>query len=548
MSITQTQSHFHISFRYARHIVDAIREIPGRRFDAVNKCWLVPIQEREAVEQFSRSYRVPFESRQQERAEIVGEIPPMPELTVEVPTALELYPYQKQGVAYCLQHPKTIIGDKPGLGKTAQSIASVIAHGAYPCLIICPASLKINWQREVRKWGGKSMNAIILSEKNKRTWHHFYDANLAQFFIVNYESLKKYFVEGFTNREGQRLMVSHIKFKPSISMFKSVIIDESHRCKNGSTQQSKFCMGISKGKEVVLLLTGTPVVNKPKDLIPQLHIMEMLGAFGGYKRFVDRYCSGAQEASNLRELNYRLNLTCFFQREKHDVLKDLPSKTRQTILCDITNRKEYADAERDLIQYLASYRNASEEEQRRAMRGEVIVRINVLRQIGARGKVKEVKEFIDDLTATGEKLILFMNLIELGDTFKSLYPDAVVIRGGMSAEAKQASVDRFQSDPTCMLAICNIKAAGVGLTLTASSQVAFVEFPWTFADCEQCEDRAHRIGQKSNVTCSYFLGQNTIDEHIYEIIQTKKNIAQTITGSNEQVEENVVDAIMNLFK
>lgn len=307
-------------------------------------------------------------------------------------------------------------------------------------------------------------------------------------------------------------------------------------------------MGISKGKEVVLLLTGTPVVNKPKDLIPQLYIMEMLDAFGGYKHFVNRYCSGAQEASNLRELNYRLNLTCFFQREKHDVLKDLPPKTRQTILCDITNRKEYADAERDLIQYLASYRNASEEEQRRAMRGEVIVRINVLRQIGARGKVKEVKEFIDDLTATGEKLILFMNLIELGDTFKSLYPNAVVIRGGMSAEAKQASVDRFQNDPTCMLAICNIKAAGVGLTLTASSQVAFVEFPWTFADCEQCEDRAHRIGQKSNVTCSYFLGQNTIDEHIYEIIQTKKNIAQTITGSNEQVEENVVDAIMNLFK
>ena len=223
-------------------------------------------------------------------------------------------------------------------------------------------------------------------------------------------------------------------------------------------------MGISKEKPVTYLLSGTPLVNKPKDLIPQLHIMGMLSKFGGYKYFVNRYCSGPNEASNLRELNYLLNLHCFYQRAKEDVLKDLPAKTRQTILCDISNRKEYMDAERDLIKYLREYRDASDEQQRRAKRGEVIVRIN-----------------------------------------------------------------------------------GVGLTLTASSRVAFVEFPWTYADCEQCEDRAHRIGQKNNVSCYYFLGEKTIDEDIYKIIQTKKSIAQTVTGTVDQVEENVIDAIMNIF-
>lgn len=546
MLISRTDKAFHIMFRYNPRLVLAVKNLPRRAFDPVNKCWIVPVSEHQAVEVFAKKYGFRFTGTDQ-RAELIGEIPPLPELDIKLPLAMDLYHYQEQGVAYCLEHPHTIIGDKPGLGKTAQAIASIIALKAFPCLIITPATLKINWQREVKKWGGSHMNALIIDDRNRRTYPLFYEAGLAQFFIVNYESLKKYFVEGFTNKDEQRLMLSHIKFKPVINLFKSVIIDESHRCKNGSAQQTKFCMGICKEKSATLLLTGTPVVNRPKDLIPQLHIMGMLPKFGGYKHFVNRYCSGSNEASNLRELNYLLNMHCFYQRAKEDVLKDLPAKTRQTILCDISNRKEYTDAERNLINYLREYRNATAEQQRKAMRGEVIVRINVLRQICARGKVKEVKEFIDDLIESGEKLILFMNLIELGDAFKQLYPNAVVIRGGMSAEDKQRSVDLFQHDHVCKLAICNIKAAGVGLTLTASSRVAFVEFPWTFADCEQCEDRAHRIGQKNNVSCYYFLGKKTIDEDIYKIIQTKKNIAQTVTGKVDQVEENVVDAIMNIF-
>ena len=544
--ITIHEAYYRIVFPYSPMIVAAIKDIPGRRFDPVGKCWIVPLASKSAVEAFGRRYGFQWGTTQ--RAEEVGEIPPLPELGIDIPLGIELFPYQKNGVAYCLEHPHTIIGDKPGLGKTAQAIASVIGAQRYPCLIICPATLKINWQREVDKFSGGKCRAMILSDKNMRTWPQYWSAGLVQFFIVNYESLKKFFVEKFTNKEGQRLMLSHIKFKENLTdLFKSVIIDESHRCKNGSTQQSKFCMGIAKGKDMVLLLTGTPVVNKPKDLIPQLHIMDMLPEFGGYKHFVNRYCAGDKEASNLRELNYKLNLNCFYQREKQDVLKDLPSKMRQTIICDITNRKEYIEAYDNLLRYLKEWRNADDEKLRKAMKGEVIVRINVLRQIAARGKVASVREFIDDLQESNEKLILFMNLIELGDAFKQLYPNAVVIRGGMSDIEKQCSVDKFQNDPNCLLAICNIKAAGVGLTLTASSRVAFVEFPWTYADCEQCEDRAHRIGQKDSVTCYYFLGKETIDEQVYKIIQTKKSIAQTVTGSTEQIEESVIDDIINLF-
>ena len=148
---------------------------------------------------------------------------------------------------------------------------------------------------------------------------------------------------------------------------------------------------------------------------------------------------------------------------------------------------------------------------------------------------------------SGEKIILFCSLREIGDAMKNMYPGAVMIRGGMSDEEKNISVNRFQNDSKVQVIICSIKAAGVGITLTASSRVAFIEFPWTFADCEQCEDRAHRIGQKDSVQCAYFLGENTIDCYCYDLIQKKKSIAQTITGAVDDVEEEVVDQLLNLF-
>jgi len=152
------------------------------------------------------------------------------------------------------------------------------------------------------------------------------------------------------------------------------------------------------------------------------------------------------------------------------------------------------------------------------------------------------------ITESGEKLILFHNLHEIGDEIRRLFPDAVSVNGRMDGPEKQRSIDRFQNDPKVQLIVCNIKAAGVGITLTASSRVAFIEYPWTYADCAQCEDRAHRIGQKNNVMCTYFLGQNTIDEDMYKMIQDKRHVGNAITGATDQMEMNFVDNVINLFK
>lgn len=426
---------------------------------------------------------------------------------------------------------------------TLQSIATVNLANSFPCLVVCPSSLKINWEREWHKFTDKK--AMVLSDKVRDTWPFFWNTGLYQVFIVNYESLKKYFVQSI--KPGKKLTLRDVTFRPNAQLFKSIIIDESHRCKSSATQQAKFVKGISTGKEMIIELTGTPVVNRPKDLLSQLSILGKLEEFGGYKYFISRYCSGPNEASNLKELNSLLWQKCMFRREKSTVLKDLPDKIRSVMTCEITNRKEYKDAERDLIQYLRKYKEADDEKIQKALKGEVMVRINILRQISAKGKIREVAEFVEDFQEEGQKIVLFCSLHEVVDQLKKIFPHAVSVTGRENAEQKQKAIDMFQRNPKTNIIICSIRAAGVGLTLTAASNVAFVEFPWTYADCCQCEDRCHRIGQKDSVTAYYFLGKNTIDENVYKIIQLKKGIANAVTGSLDDVPENIVDMVANLF-
>lgn len=553
MRIVEQNNLFHLIFSYKPYIINAVKLLPGRRFNYVNKTWNVPIAERASVEQFARKFGFVMGNVKPAQT-IEYKIPPLPELKINIPLKIKLFPFQTEGVAYNLQKKRVIIGDHPGLGKTAQAIATIIAAQSFPCLIICPASLKLNWQREWHMWGDHK--AMLLSDRNKNTWHLFtkaehnifHDKAIADVFITNYESLKKYFVSRIDKPEGKPLRLNHIKFNTNINLFKSVVVDESHRVKDTRTQQTKFTKGICTNKDWIFCLTGTPVVNKPRDLISQLGIINQLERFGGYKRFIDRYCAGSDGYSNLSELNYLLNKTCFYRREKKDVLKDLPDKIRQIVLCEINTRKEYNDALSDLEIYLKKYKAATDEQVQRSMRGEVMVKIGVLKNISARGKLADVIEYVSDIISSGEKLVLFTHLREIQKNIHDHFPKAVTIFGNDSGQTRQMNINKFQNDPNIKLIICSIKAAGVGITLTAASRVAFVELPWHSADTEQCEDRCHRIGQKNSVQCTYFLGKNTIDEWVYQIIEEKQKVSDEITGTKTKVEKSILDGIMNYLR
>nr|WP_317236391.1 DEAD/DEAH box helicase [Marseilla massiliensis] len=449
---------------------------------------------------------------------------------------VEPYPYQREGIEYGLDKKRLIIGDEPGLGKTLQSIGIVDTANAYPCLVICPSSLKINWQREFEKFTDKS--ALVLDNSVRTTWPYLLKMGMHHVAIVNYESLRKYFV--WDIKGGKSFRLKDVVFCPQIRMFRSVIIDESHRVKDPSAQQTIFTKGITTGKEWIILLSGTPVVNRPEDLVAQLSIMGRLQEFGGRTKFMADYCTDpkdkkAEPAVPLSVLSNQLYANCMIRREKAKVLPQLPDKTRVDLYVDISNAPEYNLAAADLAEYLRQYTECTDWEIRRKMRMEALVRFMTLRQLATLGKVAQAVDFIRTFLDSGKKLIVFCSLHEVVDALCKAFPRAVTVTGRDSASSKQVAVDSFQNNPDVQLIVCSIKAAGVGLTLTASSNVVFVELAWTYADCCQCEDRAHRIGQKDNVTCYYLLGRGTIDQTIYSLIHKKKSIAAEIMNSDDDI-------------
>lgn len=462
------------------------------------------------------------------------------------------YDYQQEGILFGLRKKRFLIGDEPGLGKTLQSIGVIDCARAYPCLVICPSSLKINWQREFEKFA--DVKALVLDNATRTTFPYLLTMKMYQVAIVNFESLRKYFVWDIKTNGAFRL--KDVVFSPSINIFKSVIIDESHRVKDPGAQQTIFTKGICTGKRYIAMLSGTPVVNRPEDLIAQLSIMERLADdFGGRGKFLSDYCSFGKEqedeqAEALANLSEKLYDKCMIRREKKSVLTELPEKTRTDlhVELDAESRKIYDTAAADLREYLEQYTGCSDVEIRRKMRMEALVKFMTLRSLSAKGKIKQAVDFVNTFLANGKPLILFCSYHEIVDALKNTFPKAVSVTGRDTLVEKQAAVDSFQNGHA-QLIICSIKAAGVGLTLTASSNVAFIEFPWTYADCCQCEDRAHRIGQKDNVTCYYLLGRNTIDSALYNIIHRKKTIANQIMASSDDIptDEMFFDELASAF-
>lgn len=563
IEVTATERRFEVRFPYNAQVIANLKAIKGAYWNSIEKIWCVPIYRQREMEEFCDIYKINKTQKMvSAMEEFTGVIPPLPELKMQIELQRPMFAFQESGVAYNLEKLKTIIGDQMGLGKTTQAIVSVFARNAFPCLVICQASKKLDWQEEWKTVTG--LRAIILTPSIKESWPQYHKVAGVKIFITNYESLKKYFVLQIEKKEDKALTLKDIVFKENINLLQSILIDESHKVKDGRTQAAKFCIGIARKKEQVHLLTGTPVVNRPKDLISQLSIIGKLHLlvdhipitqdgngkydYSGYQRFIMRYCEGGNGSSNLRELNYRLNLVGFYRREKSEVLKDLPPKIRQVVRCEITNRQEYEKAENEFAEYLRTFKGCTDAEIRKKMRAKILVQMGVLKGISARGKIEAVRDYIDECIEAGEKVIMFAFLHEIINSLHKEYPEGtLIIHGGISLEDRAANVKKFQNDAAFPLMILNYKSGGTGLNLYAASRVGFIEFPWHYADCEQCEDRAHRIGQLNSVQAAYFLGVDTIDEYCYKLIQEKKTIGNTVTGANDEVPTEIVDQLLNLF-
>lgn len=456
----------------------------------------------------------------------------------------DLRPRQLACVAYAQEVGfRVLIGDEVGVGKTPESLAILHVCDAYPALVLCPANVKYNWEYEVGRWlPGKTIR--VLEETTAQAGD--YEADV---MIVNYDLLHP------------RLDTMKVAFERRGGL-KAIIADESHYLKNREAQRTQAALALAEGVPVRLALTGTPVLNRPVELVSQLEFLGRLDAFGGFWSFVSRYCHARPTGfggwdfsgkANTEELHQLLKEVCYIRRKKKDVMPELPEIEEELVRVDIDNWKEYQRAEQDTIAWLReqavqdqvflaslagldetlrkiaiSERARSKEE--RARRALQLARIEALKQVAVHGKLKAMHEWIDTFLAGGEKLVVFAVHIELQQVLLQWYPSAARILGDMGAEARFANVRRFQDDPDCPLIICALKAAKEGVTLTAASHVALLELLWTPADVDQPVGRVHRETQQaSSVTLWYLLAAHTIEVTIARLIEEKRKVVDAVS-------------------
>jgi hypothetical protein len=436
----------------------------------------------------------------------------------------ELKPFQRAGVQYLLAQRRAFLSDEQGLGKTIEALATLEADAAYPAVVVCPASLKLNWLRELERWLPDRTAELLAGTAAKGR------IASADVTVVNYD-----------------IVAARLESLRDLSP-RALVLDESHYCKNPTAKRTQAVQRLAEvvpHDGLILALTGTPVMNRPPELISQLRILGRLGDFGSGAQFSERFRG---PDAHLR-LHWHLRARCFARRLKADVLPQLPPKTRSVVPVELDNEAEYRLAENDVVAWRRSQPLDLRELDAKvaaALRAERLVRLNALKLLAARGKLTAALAWIHDFLSSGERLVVFAHHREVQRAVRERFPSALHILGEDSNVARDGSVQAFQAKDTAanQLIVCSTEVAGQGLTLTRSSNVAFLELDWTPAKHDQAEDRCHRIGQQDAVTAWYLLAADTIDETIATLLERKRAVIGAVTDGREEDGATIVDGVV----
>ena len=533
-----------IDFNYDVDVKDRVKALPGARFDGDRRCWTVPaLSVRETIalgKQLGADIDSAVTALVEQQAAAVAAATAtttdakLPALPPEIESALR--PYQRAGVVYLLSHRRSLQADEMGLGKTLQALAACEAAAGYPALVLAPASLLRNWRNEVARWLPSRSVQIIKSGKDPID-------PAAEIVIASYDIAK-----------------SHSGIQSA--RWVSVIADEAHALKNGKAARTKALAPIVSRAANRWLLSGTPIKNRPADLIEPLRMLGHLDALGGWRTYVTRYCDGARGqygweidgATHLDELRQRLAALGFVRRIKTDVVAELPEKIR-TVLpveLDAASGRAVRDAETALRAVLAGrVRDLSDvaTDDAAGRHGDVLGALARLRRAVGVAKIPAARGWIDDALEQDEKLLVFAHHADVLDGIEAHLRDTGVgyvrLDGSTPVQQRQDLVDRFQSVENVRVFLGSMSAAGQGVTLTAASQVLITEQAWTPAEMDQAEDRAHRIGQRDTVTATHLIAVGSIDEPVLELINTKRQTAaQAVDSATEAEASASIEAML----
>lgn len=530
---------WYIGFSYDPALVASVKKFAGAGYNPQNREWYIP---------FSLVTVNPLKKWLEENGfkEGMNYVPSRRVIDYEEPeeviTAEEVEqackeigmkrisrPYQCEGVAYMINHGNCINGDDCGLGKTAQTIIIIELLGAFPALIVTPASVKYNWKKEWAKWMPDRKVGVI--ERKRKFDPAVWDSDVV---IINYDVL------------GERNMEKPTaKFKELLKKYwGACALDEIHFLKSEKALRTKMAKKITKRIEHVWGLTGTLTQNKPADLIQPFKIIRRFDdIFGDTLEFKFRYCNGKQTAygfddsgfSNLEELHELLRMGGYIRRNKRDVLEELPPLVEQTVDVPIVNLKEYRRAESDLLAYLEKI---DIEKANNAVNAPHLVMINTLKSLSVKGKLPFMQSYIKDWLEANEdeQLVVFgvhrEPLQELAKYFK-----APIIQGGVSADKKQQIVNEF-SQRKHRLLFANIQSAGTGTDGLQDncSNLFYIELPDKSTDLEQTNSRLERMGQKNSINITYLLSPDTIDVEMRETVKDKSLITGVVNRGQSENE------------
>ena len=432
--------------------------------------------------------------------------------------------HQKEAIEKLVGNDKFILADDMGLGKTTSAVIAALEAKLKKVLIVCPASLKINWKREIANYTDKSVSIV-----EGKIWES------ADFVIINYDILKNF--HDPQDRKNSVILNEG---------FDLIVADEAHYIQNTQAARTKIANDIINKVGKVWLLTGTPMTSRPMNYYNLLNLVDSPVAFN-WMGYVRRYCNGyqftvgrkkiwnVQGASNLEELRDRTKPQVL-RRLKEEIL-DLPDKIVTPIYLKLKSR----DYEELMGEYYRWFDQGQES-------GSLTVQFSKLmkvRQVIAEEKIKNTCEIAENIIEQGKKVIIFTNFTDsLNQIVEHFGKSAVKLDGSMSKDERQKSVDRFQTDEKIQVFAGNIKAAGVGITLTSAEAVIMNDLSFVPSVHSQAEDRAYRYGQKNNVLVYYPIFENTIESIIYDILQNKKNIFEIVMGDSTQ-KGDILEQILN---